>query len=401
MDMPWQLGRRGWSNDLKHFILKIEDIRLDLMYLRRSDIIDFDMLIDVRRKISDLLEDNSFVDAAHRIKFRPAPPSAMPLLPGIESEKEYQVDEVLKIVLGSIHGFFENSSSDKSSSRAAALLRAVPEQKLAPVIFDIVSGKLTIVKQSATANRQDADNARRARELLMDRGKTIIEALEKSNCDRRVLDSLRELQFGLSNEENIIELGLVNIGVERVCKSAAAELPEALLGAIDGHIAGVGMYVAQFDDWRRFCEHAASVELDAADIESIYRSSQSIIEQIHKNPDIADANVPKTLQALNALVANPRSASKRAAFAVLRTVENVVAKIFQYGADYLDQTARKTVDGLSTTTSKFAIGTLIAIALSATTNLGSVPGKLVETGWMRAAAEIVTKQLEKGLDEWK
>jgi len=85
----------------------------------------------------------------------------------------------------------------------------------------------------------------------------------------------------------------------------------------------------------------------------------------------------------------------RAAFAVLRTIENLVAKVYEYGADFLDKTVRKTLDDLSGAASKVVAGALIAIALAATANLGGVASKVAETAWMRTAAEIIKKQMEE------
>ena len=185
------------------------------------------------------------------------------------------------------------------------------------------------------------------------------------------------------------------MAVERVCKGAASELPDALLGAIEGQTAGIGMYVAQFPAWQRFSENAASVELDARDVQRIGEAAQVVIDKLNLQPEIADDEVPRTLKALRALIADPAQATKRAAFAVLRTVENLVAKIYQYGADFLDKTVMKTIDGLSGAASKVIIGSLLTIALAATVNLGGVTGKVAETAWMKTAAELVRKQIEE------
>jgi hypothetical protein len=187
----------------------------------------------------------------------------------------------------------------------------------------------------------------------------------------------------------------MNIGVEGVRRGAAAELPDALNGEIEGYVTGIGMYVAQFVEWQRFSENAASIEIDVDDVRQIGISVDAILNQLEMNPDIADEEVPKTLKALRSLIANPALSSKRSAFAVLRTIENLVAKVYQFGADFIGETAEKTVHGLSSATSKVIVATLMGLALTATLSLGGVPSKVAEIGWMKAAAEMVKKQIEE------
>jgi hypothetical protein len=399
LDMSMQMGvlsRDGkFSQRLKIVALKMESLRLDLQFVRRGrQEQPKEMLHNLRNDLAALLNDPDFVHVASRLRFRPIPPGRAPLPVELQNP-ELSVPAAVDMLVRRIDELTESEIAHVAVSGSATLRRVVPAQKLAPAMFDILDSKLVLINQQATPRSEDIANIQRARDILLQRGKSIIEALEQSNCDRRVLGSLRELQSGLSNRDNIIELGLVNLGVDRVCKSAAAELPEALLGAIDGHIVGIGMYVAQFDEWQRFSENATNVEIDANDIERIGDAAQAIIERLDQHPEIAASEVPKTLKALHALISNPQLASKRAAFAVLRTIENLVAKVYQHGADFLDKTATKTVDGLSSTASKMIIGALMAVALAATTSLGGVSGKVAEAAWMRTAAEIVKKQIEE------
>lgn len=378
----------------KRVLLSLEGLRLDLNFARRArEEQPLEILLKTQDQLRDLLNDREFLTTVRGVRFRPPPPGRERITPDLNNP-ELSVVDAAAIILNRIDGILDQGSSRERAPGAVALRRVIPDQKLAPAMFDIVSGKIVVVKQPAKTTPEDEDNVARARDTLSARGKSIIDALEKSNCDRRIVEGMRELQVELERQDNIIELGLMNMALERVCKGAAAELPESLLGAIEGQTAGIGMYVAQFPAWQRFSENAASIDLDGSDIQRIGDATQAIIEKLAVHPDIAEEEVPRTLKALRALIANPAQATKRAAFAVLRTLENLVAKIYQYGADFLDKTATKTVDGLSAAASKTIIGSLLGLALIATANLGGVTGKVAETAWMKTAAEIVRKQIE-------
>jgi len=382
-------------DNFKSVAIKLEEILIDLrLAIRTREDPSVDTLYRSQINLRELLDDISFHDISEGIKFRISAITSRNTTPELKDFDLVLIDAA-QIILRRMDEIIRGSVDQEESPGTAALRRVVPDQKLAPAMFNIVAGKIVVVKQPPQAQPDDALNVQRARDMLIDRGRDIIEALERSNSDRRIIESMRELQTELEAQDNIIELGLINIAVASVCKGAAAELPDALLGSIEGQTAGIGMYVAQFPEWQRFSENAASVELDVSDVERIGEAAQAVIDKLALEPGIADDEVPKTLTALRALIANPKLATKRSAFAVLRTVENLVAKIYQYGAEFLDKTITKTIDGVSSATSKLITASLFTVALVATAHLGGVTGKVAETAWMKTAAEIVRKQLEE------
>ncbi|MBU3890528.1 hypothetical protein FM996_17415 [Methylosinus sporium] len=392
-------GSEKYIQSLKDAILKVEGHRIDITFARRHrenlSIEIFESLRVGLIQIKDEFERDGFLD--DRL-FNRGP--QLPLIPELHDGRvriidgiDILIDRLDKIVTYR-RGDKNNNESPGYATTIAALRNTLPEQKLAPVSFDIKDSRIVVVRHAVNPSGADINNVKNARNALLEQGTGIIEALEKSNCDRRIIDGIKRLQNGLSRYDNIIELGIINISVDKVCKGAASEFPDALLGAIDGHIAGVGMYVAQFEEWRRFSENALDIELDASDIKHIGDATQAIIERVTMHPEIADEEIPKTLLMLSGLIANPGQSSRKAAFATLRTVENLVARVYQHGLDFLEQTTTKTVDGLSSAASKVVVGALLAVALAATASLGAVPSKVAEAAWMKTAAEIVQKQIE-------
>lgn len=394
------LSNEKYREDIKRVVMNVEGLRIDLQFARRFPDKSNKILNNAFNIVTELQNEpalESFFDVRARgvITNRER---VRHLIPELES-RELRLGELLNILPSRINHLLAESILDETTSGGAAkgardLRRIVPEQKLAPAQFDIVNDQLVLVNLPVQLHADDLTNIQQARTALMARGENIIKALERSNCDKRVLNSVQELQEGLTRERNAIELGLMNIGVDQVCKSAAAELPEALLGEISGYVTGVAMFVAQFGEWRRFSENAASVDITTDDIEKIGAAAQSIIDRLDDHPGIAAAEVPKTLRALRALVSNPALATKRAAFAVLRTIENLVARVYQYGADFLDKTAQQTVDKLSSKASTTIVVILMTAALTATATMGGIPAKVAETNWMKTASEIVKKQIE-------
>ncbi len=303
------------------------------------------------------------------------------------------IDFALKILNdNSIDDAIKNISSINPDS--VVLRRTIPRQKIAPVMFDIARSRIVVTYRQSKTTSEDVDNINLARDALVQRGGIILDSLKKTNCDQRIIDSIKELQSVLAETNNIIRLGLINISAGNICRAASHELPDAIIGAIEGHISGVNMYISQFEDWRRFAEQSAAAALDAIDIEKLKDTSSAILDYISNQPDLADPKVPRTFAALRELIFDPLSATKRAAFAMLRTIENLVARLYQFGADVAEKTLSKSAEYLSTTMSRIVVVSLLGLSVVAGQNLADLSSKIPELNWVKTATEIVKRQLE-------
>jgi hypothetical protein len=276
----------------------------------------------------------------------------------------------------------------------ANLSRIVPRtQSIAPIQFDIKGAKLVIVHIPAESKQEDENNVSAARSDLLTRGDEIIDQLKQSNCDKRLLESLEDLQAKLASTTDIIQLGLAGIACGIMCGQFEPELPDAVCAMMKAQAVGVSMYAAQFPEWQRFTEQAAAVNMTEADIQHVAEATAKIIQGLRANPSLADPEIPRTLTALSELISDPKKATKRAAFAVWRTLENLLIKVFGYGADLLDQTAKKTIDKLSTAGSR-AIVALVGVALTGAVAMSPVASSIPGSSWITQAVQVVKTQIE-------
>lgn len=276
----------------------------------------------------------------------------------------------------------------------ASLKRIVPEQKLAPVQFDISNNKVVIRNKSSSSLEDDKSNISSARESIVKNGESIIDSLRSSNCDKRLLESVQSLHDQIIKNSNAVQIGISNIACGMVSDQFQGELPDALVGMLKAHTISIGMYVAQFPDWSRFSENAASAEIDESDIEEVDRAARSIIDYIENNKEIAEPNVLKAFKQLHSVIRSPRKNLKRSVFAVIRTIENLASKLFQFAISYFEQTAKQTKDDLAKVTSKVIVGAMVAFAIAGTSNLLGLTSKVNELAWLNTAIEIVQKQMQ-------
>lgn len=289
---------------------------------------------------------------------------------------------------------FESGTRPRVSG--AAIRHVVPnDQGIAPIMFEISSGRIVIVAQKARILGEDAANISSAKSQLVANGAKIIGELEKSNCDPRLLDTINALQLQLASDENIIQLGISNIGTEKMFVAFAAEIPDAVVAMMEAHTTGIDMYVGQFPEWHRFSEQASIANFEIDDIRTISDTAEKVIGELNSSPNLSDPSVPRTLQAISSVIRDPSNTSRKAAYAVWRSLENLIIKIFNYGADFLDQTIVKTIDKSSTAISQSVAVGLMTFGLGTAIAISPVATHMPDGKWIEKSIAVVKNQLKE------
>lgn len=289
---------------------------------------------------------------------------------------------------------FEGQESG-SKKELAELRRITPAQKIAPVKFEIKEGKLMLAVQSNATERSDHANITAAREELLRRGEKLIKELERSNCDRRLIEQFQYVKDLIDYDDNIVKIGLSNMSCDLMCDACNSGLPEAINAMLRAHTRGVDMFAAQFPEWNKFVQNAVESKIDDTDAILIAKATDNLILQLEAEPRYVDPKVPATLSRLNRLIRRPGVPTKRAAFAMLRSLENLVSKVFSFGSEFLDQTTRKTIDNLSSIAAKAVVLGLLTMAVSGATSIAPVAEKVHELKWLKEAVELVQKQVDR------
>lgn len=271
--------------------------------------------------------------------------------------------------------------------------RIVPRQQVAPVQFDVIDGRIVLANRTPTTIEADRLNISSALEHIRGSGDLLIQNLDKSNCDRRLLANVKELQDQLALNGNIIKIGLTNLACGIMGSQFTSELPDAIVAMLTSYTASISLYVSQFPEWDQFTQKAAAIELDERDVIDIESAAAKLVQTLNENPTLADPEVPKTIAFIQRFLSSPGTTSKRAAFAMIRTIENLLSAILRHTLSFFDKTAEKIVDGASTVSSRIITG-LLGLALMSAVGIGPAA---VRAGapWVKQAAEIVQKQIEK------
>jgi len=229
-----------------------------------------------------------------------------------------------------------------------------------------------------------------ARRALIEHGGELCTDLLGSNVDRRLVSLMRKLQDKLEGETDIVALGIFAIRATEVTAALSQELSDYLSADIRGHLVALNHYLNQFDDWVKFKDNSAQSELSSDDERRLLQSATKIVEKMENSP-VVDPQVPKTIRYLTALFSQPAATGKHTGFALLRTIENLVSKIYGYTAAALDETIKAT----SKRTAAAVSLALATIVLSEIAGLSSMTAKIADAAWVNQATEVITKQIGK------
>jgi hypothetical protein len=276
------------------------------------------------------------------------------------------------------------------------LERIVPRQQVAPVQFDIVDNRIVVASGAPKTLKADRDNIQSALEHIRGSGEQLLNNLANSNCDRRLLESVNELHSQLISEGNVVKIGLTNLACGVMGAQFQAELPDAIAGMLNAYNASISLYVAQFPEWEQFTQKASLIDLEEEDVVEVDIAAGEIIEELSRDCSLADPEVPKTIAFVRQFLAFPGVSSKRAAFAMIRTIENLVSIIVRHSLSFFSKAAENMVDAGSKAASKVIVG-LLGLALMSASGIGPAAMR-AGAPWVKQAAEIVQKQIEKAAE---
>jgi hypothetical protein len=405
LERRWAMRGPHASPQFYEVVLATERVRLTSIAateaLRAKNERQFQQyLYEVGVGLRGLLDNRDFREFTGLVSIRP-------FFPGSERERDLVATvhprlaerrepvEIVEALVEIVDAMGSEFNKDRVQPELFELRRMIPQQKIAPFQFEVENGRLKLLKTTSAALPADTINVEAAKDHLMSDGKKLLDQLQNSNCDKRLVESFQSLQDQLSGSQNIIGIGLSNLGCDVMCDAFKDELPEAVSAMFKAHTKSVEMYVSQFPEWNRFLENVATTQLGQADVEAIRNSANKLISDLKKQDAAVDIEVPKTLARLNELLKSPGIFAKRAAFAMLRSIENLISSVFSYGADFISKTTEKTIDTTSTAISRAVAIGLLTAALAGAASIGPVASKINEMTWLKNATELVQRQIDK------
>lgn len=298
-------------------------------------------------------------------------------------------DEISKIQAAPPPTFEDIDFSDR-------LLKIAPEQQIGPLQFEFCDGVLRIKHDNAESDDRDRHNITSANNALISEGNYLIENLIASNCDQRLTETVQSIHEKVSTEIDIIHLGIANLACGQMVSRFEAELPEVVAARLEGYSVGVSLFVGQYPAWHRFVENAAAADYDLTDVRRIYEAGTALLPHLREASTIVNPEVPRSVEWVLEAISNPRRSSKRALFGAIRTLENLLARIFTEFANLLRSASAGANSGVKRGTSVIAAAGLLYAAANAAADLSPAAGRIAKANWLEQAAKLVKRGLENG-----
>ncbi|WP_298692981.1 hypothetical protein [uncultured Sphingomonas sp.] len=275
------------------------------------------------------------------------------------------------------------------------LLSLLPAQQLGPVEFVVAGTILKINHRAAIAGDLDSANADRAREELIIRAVKLKEELEGSNFDKRLIELVADINERLKSRADIIALGIQSMTLQVYVNANSEELPGIVSAYLQAFSVTVAMYVAQFPEWNRYNENAAMAEYTTEDLKAVYQAGTKLVADLVAAKDAVDPEVPRTIRWMLEAMRERRSASKRAVFGALRTIENLVNVVFTTFGGWLGAADEGVKKGIKTGIATTVAVTVVMAAVDVASSISPSAARVTQASWLSIAVKMVTKALEE------
>lgn len=285
-------------------------------------------------------------------------------------------------------------NAEAAITRDDLLATTVPEQQIGPLQFIVRDGVLRLARQEDLVGDRNPVGAEEARVQLASDAAWLVENLSQANVDRRVVEIMQDMATNLSVSSNVVRVGIINVACENLVGLVVDELPSPVAAKWTSFSFGVSLYVSQFSEWHTFVENAAAVEVSATDAKRAVAVGQKLVTSLQDADGLVEPEVPGSLKLLLEAMTAPGRSSKRLLYAVVRTIENLIAAVFREAK----LTVAAGLDGARAGVKKGAgVATLAVIAAAAATQIAPSAKHVLKTDWMKHAAEVVLKNTQGGL----
>lgn len=385
---------------IKQLLMNLEAARLSLGPMALRAPLGFreavPRLLEFVTELNKILFDENLRRVAERIRFvllSPGTPVGSQVLTLFPHFKEKPTLITALDALVTMANMILMSAPETSDAIELLDVRGlIPEQRISPIQFDIKDGRLSVSHQADLADDQDEQNVESARGSLLESGARVIRQLQSSNCDKRLVETISYVQSQLENDLNAIRIGLANAQAEALYTAFTDELPTAVAALLQAHIQNIYLFVRQFPNWNRFVQNSVEVSIEPSDIRSIAASTDALVAELESAPELVDPEVPRLIRYVKEFVEKPSTSGKRAAFALVRTIENLVSSIYAYVIDFADQIITKTIK-LSSAAIGASVAVWIGLAASGSDSLGPVVSKIPELSWIKTVSDYLKRRV--------
>lgn len=266
------------------------------------------------------------------------------------------------------------------------VLAATPGQKTAAFRFGLKNGLFGTEDQPLLPGQSERDIAMAAIETAIDHGQYVNEELAETNVSPRLRQAFIELQTTLASHKNIVQVGSRAQLCSRIAVAHADELSSSLSGLIVGQIEMVFSALAQFEEWRTFCENSSSLNVDIGSVNDLVASARELGKLLRDQP-LVDHSVEDALETVAGWVDEQEKPDRRDVLTLARTLENV----WSFVTRSLYSLKNEVTDQSKKIVATAVVGALVLVGSSMVPAISKIPG----AHWIETAYTFIKTTLSQ------
>lgn len=284
-----------------------------------------------------------------------------------------------------------------------ASLEEIPvEQKIGPIQFGFSGGILRLVNPESEIDLEDRVSVENAKDALLAIASVLLADMRAANCDKRFIITIEQLEADLRTSDNIILLGLNASVHQAIAGRLADELSDVVSGRLDVFLAGLQMYVSQFETWRKFSHNALMANITRSEIDVARDAGKALLSELRAAETAVDPVIERKLSGLVAAADNPATVNSKISYSIITTVTNFIAVVFKTSAtaigDILDAAKEGVADGVKSGASKGASIAVLTMFGASTVALyqyiSPTTAKAIGAEWLPRAIEALQEALK-------
>lgn len=229
------------------------------------------------------------------------------------------------------------------------VLEATPGQKTAAYQFSYNDSLVEVINQPLRSNEFERDIALAAIAGAAEDGAYVSQDLDGTNASPRLRQAFLALQNSLEEKKNIVQIGQrVNVCSRRL-QAEVDELSSSLAGMLVAHVEMVSNAISQFEEWRIYCENAASLSVTHETVQSMIQGARELTRSLQASQEVS----PLVVDALETVSAwaDGETVDKRDVLSLARTLENfysaILKSVLRFYQDVRAEVRKKAISGVA------------------------------------------------------
>jgi hypothetical protein len=260
----------------------------------------------------------------------------------------------------------------------------IPEQSPSAIYAKVEDKKIVLDEGAGLHPLLRPGALEQTRAYLMQEVEVISIELEKSNVDRRFVNTFKILRGRLSFQDDAgaISLGLHVRAILQILKSVQDEISDILTAQLAANLTHISYFASQYQDWVDFVRNAQTYpgrELVEGEIE---KAIENLNITLGSNPETVDKRIPESFHLFTKLLDGDVDDRRNAIYATVRGFENICIATIRFVYAEAVQFLKDSTNKARSTLVNVAAATIVVLTLALIADFMPVIKSAPELNWL-------------------